>query len=147
MAVPDDALLHAGPTLRIPRAELVFRATPAGGPGGQHVNRVATRVELRWNAAASAAPSDAQRAAILDRLAGRIDGDGWLRVVAADTRSQLRNREAAEKRLATMVAAALRPRKARRRTGVPATEKRRRLEAKRRRGATKRMRDRIRDEE
>lgn len=145
--MPDDPWLDAGPSLRIPRAELVYRATPAGGPGGQHVNKVSTRIELWWNVAASGALTDAQRAVLAERLAGRIDRDGWLRIVAADSRSQLRNRESASRRLATAVAAALKPRKQRKPTRVPAAVRRARLESKRRRSQTKGLRKRVRGDE
>lgn len=145
--MPDDPWLDAGPSLRIPRAELVYRATPAGGPGGQHVNKVSTRIELWWNVAASGALTEEQRAVLAERLAGRIDRDGWIRVVAADSRSQLRNRESAGRRLATVVAAALKPRKKRKPTRVPETVRRARLESKRRRSQTKGLRKRVRGDE
>ncbi len=144
--MPDDAGIEAGPALRIPRHELVYHATPAGGPGGQHVNRVATRVELWWNVATSGALTDRQRSVLQERLASRLDREGWLRVVAADSRSQLRNRETATSRLAALVAAALKPKKPRKRTRVPAAAKQARLEAKRRRSEAKRLRGRVRDE-
>lgn len=145
--MPDDPWLDAGPSLRIPRAELLYHATPAGGPGGQHVNKVSTRIELWWNVAASGALTDAQRAVLVERLAGRIDRDGWLRIVAADSRSQLRNRESASRRLATAVAAALKPRKKRKPTRVPEAVRRARLESKRRRSQTKGLRKRVRGDE
>ena len=145
--MPDEPWIDAGPAIRIPRAELVYRATPAGGPGGQHVNRVATRIELWWNVAATVALSEPQRAVLRDRLAGRIDGEGWLRVVAADSRSQTRNREAATERLGALVAAALKPRKKRKATRVSPSQKRARLEAKRRRSEAKRLRGRVRPDD
>ncbi|MEZ4456787.1 MAG: alternative ribosome rescue aminoacyl-tRNA hydrolase ArfB [Gemmatimonadales bacterium] len=124
----------------IPDAELEFRASRAGGPGGQHVNTSSTRVELRWNVAASTALSDSQRARLLEVLAGRLDDAGWLRVVAADTRSQFRNRELARERLEAMVARALVRRAVRKATKVPRAAKKKRLEAKRQRGALKAQR-------
>jgi ribosome-associated protein len=145
--MPDEPWIDAGPDVRIPRAELVYRATPAGGPGGQHVNRVATRIELWWNVAATVALSAPQRAVVRDRLTGRIDGDGWLRIVAADSRSQARNREAATGRLGALVAAALKPRKKRKATRVSPAQKRARLEAKRRRSEAKRLRGRVRPDD
>jgi ribosome-associated protein len=145
--MPDEPWIDAGPAVRIPRAELVFRATPAGGPGGQHVNRVATRIELWWNVATTAALSEPQRSMVQDRLAGRIDGDGWLRIVAADSRSQTRNRETATARFGALVAAALKPRKKRRPTRVSPAQKRARLEAKRRRSEAKRLRGRVRHDD
>jgi ribosome-associated protein len=145
--MPDEPWIDAGPAVRIPRAELLYRAPPSGGPGGQHVNRVATRIELWWNVATTVALDEPQRATVRDRLAGRIDRDGWLRMVAADSRSQTRNREAATERLTALVAAALKPRKKRKPTRVSPAQKRARLEAKRRRSDAKRLRGRIRPDD
>lgn len=112
--------------LTIPRAELTFRATKSGGPGGQHVNTSSTRVELLWSPATSAVLSDEIRALLLAKLASRIDGEGMIRVVASENRSQLRNRQAAAERLGTLVRDALVVRKKRRATkpGKAAKEKR-----------------------
>ena len=87
----------------IPRHELTFRATRAGGPGGQHVNTSSTRIELQWNPKHSRALSEDQRARLLDKLAGRLDARGNIRIVASAYRSQARNREDAEQRLAALV--------------------------------------------
>src|SRR6186997_3175465 len=107
--MPAPAWLSAGHRLQIPRAEVSFRATRAGGPGGQHVNTSSTRVELWWNLEESTAPSAAQRALLRERLQTRLDGEGWLRLVEAGSRSQLRNREAAEARFLALLAQALKP--------------------------------------
>ena len=123
----DDPWMLAGPNLRIPRAEVSFRATRAGGPGGQHVNTSSTRVELWWNLEESAAPSEAQRTMLRERLARRLDGEGWLRLVEAGSRSQLRNREAAEKRFLALLEAALKPRKPRKPTSASLNWRRSRL--------------------
>ena len=93
--------------LAIPRFELTFRATRAGGPGGQHVNTSSTRVELLWNVERSSSLSDAQRSRLREKLGGRLDADGTVRIVASEHRSQARNREEAEERLATLVRRAL----------------------------------------
>lgn len=136
----DSAWLAAGESLRIPRGEVSYYATRSGGPGGQHVNKTSTRVELWWNLERSAALTAPQRATLRERLAPRLDGAGWLRLVESGTRSQLRNREAVTVRFAELLERALRPRKARKPTRVPPLEKRRRLEAKRQRSAVKRLR-------
>jgi ribosome-associated protein len=128
--------------LVIPDAELEIRASRAGGPGGQHVNTSSTRVEVRWNVETSARLSPVERERLRTKLAGRIDGEGWLRIVAAETRSQARNREAAIRRLHALVEQALVVPKTRRPTRVPSAEKARRLVEKRRRSATKRERGR-----
>ncbi len=132
--------LAVSPALMIPGHELLVRASRAGGPGGQHVNMTASRIELVWDVAGSGALSDEQRAQLLAALASRLDGEGRLRVVAQEHRSQLQNREAARARLSAMVAAALRPRKKRKATKPSRASKERRLESKRRRSAVKRDR-------
>ena len=111
-----DGALVVDSSISIPRAELTFRASRAGGPGGQHVNTSSTRVELLWNVNRSRAVDHDQRARLRDKLAARIDGDGNVRVVASANRSQLRNREDAEVRLATLIRRALVVPKARRKT-------------------------------
>lgn len=133
----DDAYLDVNDTLRIPRSELTFRASRAGGPGGQHVNKTATRIELWWHPASSDSLSPDQRDRLLARLGSRLDGEGWLRIVAAEERSQLRNREAATRRFRAAIAAALRVQKARRKTGPSKAAKAARLAEKRRRADTK----------
>lgn len=120
-----------------------FRATRAGGPGGQHVNTSSTRVELWWNLEESSAPNGAQRALLRERLATRLDGEGWLRLVEAGSRSQLRNREAAAARFLALLTQALKPRKKRKPTRVPQSEKTRRLEGKRLRAGIKRLRGKV----
>jgi len=133
----DDAYLDVNDTLRIPRSELTYRASRAGGPGGQHVNKTATRIELWWHPASSESLSTDQRARLLARLGSRLDGEGWLRIVAAEERSQLRNREAATRRFRAAIAAALRVQKPRRKTGPSKAAKAARLAEKRRRADTK----------
>ena len=138
--MPETASLEVAFDLCLPLAELEFRASRSGGPGGQHVNTSSTRVELWWDVANSPTLSDEQRRRLLDRLATRLDGNGRLRVVAGGTRSQLRNREEATERLRQMVAAALMVPKARKRTRPSRAAKAGRLDDKRRRAAVKRDR-------
>jgi ribosome-associated protein len=135
-----DGFLEITPALLVPLAELDYRATRAGGPGGQHVNTSSTRIEVWWDLRTSPALSEEQRARLLERLAGRLDGEGRLRVVASESRSQLRNREAATERLRQLVASALAVRKPRKPTKPSRAAKTARLEAKRRRSALKRDR-------
>ncbi len=123
-----------------PLDELRFRAARAGGPGGQHVNRSATRVEVRWNVARTAALSEAQRRRVLRRLATRIDSRGILRVVASERRSQLQNRRAAVARLNALVSEALQTPKPRKQTAPPPSATRKRLDHKRRQAERKRQR-------
>ncbi len=135
-----ERLLVVSPHLSIPLAEIVIRATPSSGPGGQHVNRSATRIEAVWNVTASSVLTPAQRSRLQLRLATRLDSDGNLRVVASDRRSQLQNRSAALERLAGVVSRALAVPKARRATKPTRASKERRLDSKKRRGTTKRER-------
>ena len=121
----------------IPVTEFTFRATRAGGPGGQHVNRSSTRIELWWNVLASPSLTEEERARLRSVLDHRIDGDGWIRVVSSATRSQSKNRDAAVTRLQTLVAEALVPPRPRRKTRPPRAAAERRLEEKKRRSATK----------
>jgi ribosome-associated protein len=121
----------------IPLHELTFRATRAGGPGGQHVNTSSTRVELWWNALGSPSLTDAERALLVTAIGHRLDGEGWIRLVSARTRSQLRNREAVIERLQRLVADALVPPKRRHKTKPPRSAAERRLKEKKQRSATK----------
>ena len=124
----------------IARDELEARATRSSGPGGQHVNRSATRVELLWRPATSRSLGDADRARVLERLAARVDAAGYVRVVASEFRSQRQNRDAAERRLAALVRAALVVPKRRVPTRTPRVAVERRLAEKKRRSEQKRLR-------
>ncbi|HEU5170945.1 MAG TPA: alternative ribosome rescue aminoacyl-tRNA hydrolase ArfB [Gemmatimonadales bacterium] len=134
------AALEIAPGVSLPASELEYRASRAGGPGGQHVNTSSTRVELVWNVATSAALDEDQRARVLARLGHRLDSAGRLRLVSGAERSQLRNRANVTERLRRLVAEALVPPKPRKRTRPTAASKARRLESKRRRSALKRSR-------
>ena len=125
------------PGLRVPASELSFRATRAGGPGGQHVNTSSSRVEVLWDFASSPAVDAALGERLRARLARRLDAEGRLRVVAQASRSQWQNRADATARLAELVAAALTDPKPRRPTKPSKAVKRRRLEAKRHQGQKK----------
>jgi ribosome-associated protein len=142
-----DSYLEITPALLLPLSELDYRASRSGGPGGQHVNTSSTRIELWWDIGASPTVTNEQRARLLTRLASRLDGEGRLRIVASESRSQLRNREAATERLREIVAAALAVAKPRKRTKPSRAAKAARLESKRRRSATKRDRRRPRHED
>lgn len=131
---------------RIPEQELEIRAVRSRGPGGQHVNTSATRVEVRWNVTQSAALSDHQRERLRERLAHRLSKDGVIRVAADDERSQRRNRNLAIERLHALVWDALQEPKTRRPTRPPASAKEARLDDKRRRSETKARRRRLTDD-
>lgn len=127
-------------SVTIPASELRFRFTPSGGPGGQHANRSSTRVELVWNVEESAALGPRQRARVRRALGSRLDGDGNLRVVADERRSQARNRAAAMERLQRLVASALSIPRRRVPTAPSKAARERRLQTKRRRSEIKRLR-------
>jgi len=126
----------------IPLAELEFRASRASGPGGQGVNTTDSRVELRFDLAASPSLPPEARARALRRLGPRVDSRGVLRVVAQAQRSQLANRRAAVERFAELLAGALATRRTRRPTRPTRAAAARRVESKRRRSETKRQRQR-----
>ncbi len=139
----DETVVRINDNLAIPRAELDYRATRSGGPGGQHVNTSSTRIELTWNVANSTALSDDERRRLLEKLATRIDGSGVLRLVSAGSRSQHQNREEVTTRFAGVLERALRVPKPRKRTKVPKSAKEDRLREKKKRSEVKRGRDKI----
>ena len=134
------ALSSLAMDFQIPDAELSFRATRSGGPGGQHVNQTSTRVEVRWQITTSPSLTETQRERLLEKLSSRIDSRGFIRVVAEERRSQLRNREAAVTRLNELVRAALKTPKPRKKTKPPAAANRKRLDEKRQRSIRKQQR-------
>ena len=130
----EPASLRVSPSCSIPLAELEWRFSASGGPGGQHVNTSNTRAEVRFDVAGSPSLGPRQRARLLERLGAEV------RVVASDERSQARNRDLAMERLAAKLAAALRVERPRHPTKPTYGSKQQRLAAKRRRGETKRGR-------
>jgi ribosome-associated protein len=127
----QNGALNLGPGKDIPREELVVRATRASGPGGQHVNTSSTRIELLWNVRHTAVLTAEEIVRAEARLGRRVDSDGWLRIVASESRSQLRNRRLAEERLVRTVRDALRVPRVRRPTRPTEASRQRRLHSKR----------------
>lgn len=119
------------PGVAIPLTEIELRTSRSSGPGGQHANVTASRVEAVFDVHASSTLTEAQQARIAARLGPRVTAS------AQDTRSQLRNRELALERLADRLAAALEVARPRHKTRPTATSRRKRLDSKRRRGDTK----------
>lgn len=135
-----DKLLAVNASLSIPRSELDVRVSRSSGAGGQHVNKTSSRVEIFWNIRASRALNDEQRTRLLDKLSSRLTTDGSVRVVASDMRSQSRNRDLAEERLADLVERALTIRRKRKPTKPTRAAKEARLESKKRHSSKKRDR-------
>lgn len=136
--VPPGPGLPGG--LVIPDTELVERFSRSPGPGGQSVNTTDSRVELAWDPAASVVLDERQRARLATRAPGPVTA------IAHEHRSQYRNRMAARERLATQVRSLLAPPPPARRATKPTRgSKERRLEAKKQRGATKRLRGSVTD--
>ena len=136
----DDTVLEVAEGVWIPRAELTFRATRSGGPGGQHVNTTSSRVELTWSVADSPNLDEAQRERVRAKLANRIDSEGVLHLAASEERSQHQNKELVTQRFQELLRDALVVPKARKRTRPPRAAKEQRLQAKRRQSEKKRLR-------
>jgi len=141
-----DSDLYITPGVHIPAAEVTYRFARSRGPGGQHVNKVETAVELQFDVARSPSLTDDQRRRVLGKLKNQIDADGVLHLVSQSERSQLRNREAVTARFQQLLAQALRVPKKRRPTKPTAAAKEQRLVGKKRRGQTKQLRKGIIDE-
>jgi ribosome-associated protein len=147
MTAADDGLLPPEPEaitvaagVRIPVQEIELRGITGSGPGGQHVNRSATRVALRWNVRTTRALRDEQRTRVMQKLGARLDADGTLRIVAGEYRSQLQNRRAALERLVALISRALVVQAPRKPTRPTRGSVERRLDEKRQRSDTKRTR-------
>lgn len=137
---PADGSLYVNGSLSIPRDELDVRVSRASGAGGQHVNKTSSRVEIFWNVLASRALSDEQRSRLREKLTSRLTTDGSIRVVASDMRSQTRNRELAEGRLAELIARSLIVPKKRRPTKPTKASREARLDTKKKHSSKKRER-------
>jgi len=122
--------------------ELTFQTSRSGGPGGQNVNKLNTRVAVLFNVTASPSLSEEQKQRILRALANRIDKQGVLRLVSQKYRSQEANRRAAVERLQQLLQEALTPKPMRRKTKVPRAAKEQRLRRKKQRSALKQGRKR-----
>ena len=134
MGSSDDGVLRVTRSCAIPMSELEWRYSAAGGPGGQHANRAMTRVEVAFDIAASPSLGPRQRERLVRRLGPTV------RVIAADERSQLRNRELALDRLRSRLAEGLHVERPRRPTKPSKGAVERRLQQKRRQSERKRRR-------
>jgi len=132
--------LQVNGSVTIPEAELQWRFSRSSGPGGQSVNTTDSRAQLRWDVAASTALTADQRVRVMQRLGARLI-DGVLQVSSSEQRSQLQNRDTAERRLVEIVAAALAPPpRARRATKPTRGSTERRIAGKKRRSDIKKLR-------
>ena len=133
-------MIRISDKLSLPDTEVEYRTSRSGGPGGQNVNKVSTRVTLLFDVAGSATLTDEQRDLVFERLAGRTSRTGILQVTSQRHRTQLANREAATERFIRLVSEALAEAPERKAVAVPRAEKERRLEEKHLRARIKRER-------
>jgi ribosome-associated protein len=126
--------------VRVPSSALTIHAVRASGPGGQNVNKVATKIDLRADLAAIEGLTDAARARLQGLCANRLDAEGRLVITSQATRNQARNLEDARARVADLIRAALVTPRRRVHTAPPAGARRRRLAGKKRRADVKRWR-------
>ena len=135
--------IEVTPALHIPARELKFLFSRSGGPGGQNVNKVATRVELLFDVNRSAALNAEQKSAILIAMKSRVDSDGILHIPVQESRSQWQNRQLAQERFVELLRRALRPSKKRKGSRPTAGSREERFRAKKRRGTIKQHRGRV----
>lgn len=123
--------------------EFMFSASRSSGPGGQHVNKVSTKVELRFHVMNSAILSKEEKNLLQEKLVNRITNEGELVLVSQSERSQLKNKEAVIGKFYRLITKALTPRKKRKTTYPPVESVEKRLEEKRIRAEKKEQRKRI----
>ena len=140
-------VLEIYPWLRIPEAELQFRFTRSSGPGGQNVNKVATRVELLFDVVHSPSFDPQKRDRLQRRLAGMIDQDGILHLASQESRSQWKNRVDVVEKFVAVLKKALAPQHRRIATGPTSSSRQARAKQKRVRSAAKALRRRVTAEE
>ena len=133
-------MIEIAPNTFLPEDELTYKTSRSGGPGGQHVNKLNTRVMVLFDVSTSRSLSEDQKHRIVENLATRMNKQGVLRVVSQKHRSQEANRQAAVERMQRLLREALAPRPVRKKTRVPAAARERRLKEKKQRSVLKRER-------
>lgn len=128
------------PSLSVSMRDVAFKYSRSGGPGGQHVNKTETRVELIFNVAEAPSLGPYQREVLMRVLAPRLDSTGAVHIVCSESRSQLQNKSRTVEQLATMLAGALKPRKKRTATKPTRASKERRITEKKIIGQRKKLR-------
>ena len=136
----DNVLLKISETLHIPLSELEFRSSRSGGPGGQNVNKLETRIELLFDVARSPSLTDEQRNVLMSNLRSKLDTDGVLRVVSQESRSQWQNKRLAVEKFVLLLRKALKPQRKRVATKPSRSAKEKRLKLKKIRGERKKLR-------
>ncbi len=131
----------------IPKRELEFKFGTSSGPGGQHVNKVETKVTLLFHVQSSSVFSPQEKELLHERLSTRISKNGYLRVSSSKFRSQQGNREAVIERFCNLVRDAIKPVKQRKKSRVSKNQKLQRLNEKKKRGEQKRLRAKVQPDE
>ena len=145
--MPDPPDLQITDTVAVPLSELRYQFSRSGGPGGQHVNRTETQVELTFDVRGTPSLTDSQRARVLAKLDSAVDSRGVLHLTCQTTRSQARNRAEVTERFQRLLRQALHVPKSRRATRPHRAAVERRLQEKRRAGMLKQARQRQRPDE
>ena len=138
ISMKNDLYIKNG--IVIPGHEIEITASRAGGPGGQHVNKASTRITVRWNVLTTSALDTAQKERVVKKLGQRLTAEGDLIIHSSASRSQKQNKDEALKRLAHEVRQALAKPKKRIETKIPKAAEEKRIQQKKKRGQTKKMR-------
>jgi ribosome-associated protein len=136
-------MIYISTALSVPKREVRFVYGTSSGPGGQHVNKVATKATLLFDVVNADSLSSTQRARIEQTLSTRMNKSGILRVASSKYRSQGANREATIERFCELIRDAIKPIKKRKKSNVPKSSKKKRLLHKKKRGETKRLRGKV----
>lgn len=128
------------PDIELLETELHFKTSRSGGSGGQHVNKVSTKVELDFDIAASRILTDEQKAVLVEKLASRLTNDGVLQIVSQSERSQLRNKKVVLEKFHEVIEGAFKVLKKRKPTKTPKAVKEKRLLAKKMKAEIKKLR-------